>query len=554
MKLSTNKMVSVALISASLLLSAGCKKVLDVAPYSSLPEATSYNSPERVEAAMNGVYDAAQTGFYPGGTRGYPFGAASIEQSEMRGEDMLTFVTFYQFTYESGINTTTANNVNMFENLYSLINKANLTIDGVTKAASQGIISNAAGIEYAAECRFLRALAHHELLMHFSRPYRDGNGTAQGIVYRDFAINTEATVALALAQTRTTVADNYTKILADLDFAETNLPATTSAAPAPINAAANKTYRTTKAAAIALKMRVRLHMGDWPNVIAEGLKIVPATPSLTSYPGFVSPIGGWKLELAPNVPFTTGGWQGNENMFSIRNAATDNNGPNGALAQMMGNTSIGGRGIIRISPILYNLPAFGCTDLRRNMMSTIGAGAAANYVTTKYIDPTTNTDPAPMMRYAEVLLVLAEAEARQNGITPKALQLLNEVRNRSLPGGPGTFTAPPAGTYTAASFLTTNALVKAILDERRIEFVGEGKRWPDIHRNATDAAFTTGGIPAKIGIGISVFSHYVCGAGSAPYASALTVAQFPYSDYRFLWPIPLSERQVNPNFAQNPTW
>ena len=95
------------------------------------------------------------------------------------------------------------------------------------------------------------------------------------------------------------------------------------------------------------------------------------------------------------------------------------------------------------------------------MMSIIGTGAAPNYVTTKYIDPTTSTDPAPMIRYAEVLLTLAEAEARQNGITTRALQLVNDVRNRSLPGGPGSFTAPPALTYTVASFPTVADYVKA---------------------------------------------------------------------------------------------
>ena len=147
---------------------------------------------------------------------------------------------------------------------------------------------------------------------------------------------------------------------------------------------------------------------------------------------------------------------------------------------------------------------------------------------------------------------MAEAEARQNGITVKALQLLNEVRNRALPGGPGTFTVPPVNTYTAASFANTNEFIKAILDERRIEFIAEGKRWGDIHRNATDANFTTGGIPAKIGIGVSTFAMYSCGAGNATYTTA--IAAFPYTDYRFLWPIPLSETQTNTNYAQNPGW
>ena len=542
----------VFIVSLLFFINTSCKKVLDVIPYNAIPDVDAFNSPTRVEAAVNGVYDAAQSGFYAGGAvRGYPFGAASIEQGDMRGEDMLTFVTFYQITYESTYNTTSANNDFMFQTLYNLINKANLTIDGVNAAVGKGVISSALGTEYVGECLFLRALAHHELLVNFSRPYRDGNGSMLGIIYRDFAVNDNpATVALARSKTRTSVADGYTKVLADLDIAEANLPVSTVAAPAPVNASANKTYRATKAAAIALKMRVRLHMGDWPNVIIEGNKLVPATPSLTTYPGFTSPVGGWKLETSPVTPFTTAGWQGNETIFSIRNASTDNPGVNGALANMHATAAIGGREIIRVSPIVYNLPAFRCDDLRRTMMTTVGSGASTNYLTTKYIDARTSTDPAPLIRYAEVLLTLAEAEARQNGITPRALFLLNEVRNRALPGGPGTFTLPPANTYTAISFANANALIKAILDEKRIEFIAEGKRWGDIHRNATDVNFSTGGIPAKIGIGVSTFAMYSCGSGSATYTTA--VAAFPYSDYRFLWPVPLSETQTNTNYAQNP--
>jgi len=544
MKSVMNKLLSGFIITAlMLLLNTSCKKVLDIGPYNSLTDITSFSTPDRVEAAVNGVYDAAQSGFYAGGAvRGYPFGAASIEQGDMRGEDMLTFVTFYALTYEATYNPSSANNDFMFQTLYGLINKANLTIEGVNDAIAKGVITSTVGNVYLGECRLLRAMAHHELLIHFARPYRDGNGSQVGIIYRDFGINGDATSAIAASKTRTTVADGYTKVLADLDLAETNLPASITGA--------SKTYRASKAAAIALKMRVRLHMGDWPNVILEGAKLVPATPAMTSYPGFTSPIGGWKLETSPVTPFTTGGWQGNEAIFSMRNASTDNGGVNGALPNMLGNTSIGGRGIIRVSPVIYNLPDFLCVDARRNMMSVIGTGASANYVSTKYIDPTTSTDPAPLIRYAEVLLTLAEAEARQNGITTKALQLINDVRNRSLPGGPGNFTTPPVLTYTVASFLNTNAFITAILNERRIEFIAEGKRWADIHRNATDANFTTGGIPAKIGVGASTFAMYSCGVGNATYTTS--VAAFPYSDNRFLWPIPASETLLNVNYAQNP--
>lgn len=519
-----------------------CSKTLDVVPYSSFTDATAFTTPARIELAMNGVYDAAQSGFYAGGAvRGYPFGAANVEQGDMRGEDMLNQAAFYQITYEASYNPTTANNVFMWNTLYALINKANLVIEGVTGAVSNGVVSSAVGNSYIAECRFLRGLATHELLVHFAKPYADGNGSQLGIVIRDFGINGDATVNRAKTVPRSSVATGYTFVLGDLDFAENNLLASGGTNVVP--------FRATKAAAIALKMRVKLHMRDWAGVITEGAKLVPASPSLTSYPGFTSAIGGHKLMSTVAGPFGTSAApvaSTVENIFSMKNDATDNPGVNGALASMFSNPNLGGRGLVPISPISWNLPAWRCDDLRRG--ATLVNNDGRSYYTSKYVDITNRSDANPLIRYAEVLLTLAEAEVRVNGANTKALQLLNDVRNRALPGGPGNFTTPPANSYTLASFANANAMIQAILDERRIEFLGEGKRWGDIHRNVLDATFTTGGIPAKMTFGNATFVTYNCAGAALTKAIPL----IPYADFRFIWPIPLDEIQQNPIVTQNP--
>jgi hypothetical protein len=470
---------------------------------------------------MNGVYDAAQSGFYAGGAvRGYPFGAANIEQGDMRGEDMLNDALFYQVTYEATQTTTSANQQYMFETLYSLINKANLMIEGVAGAVDAGTITQATADQYIAESRFLRALAHHELLIHFARPYADGNGSKQGIIYRQTGINSDAEVQEAKAAKRTTVADNYTKLLADLDYAEQTLPTTSSQRP----------FRATKGAAIALKTRVKLHMQDWAGVITEGNKLVSAAAP------FTSPIGGFALTANPGDPFVLPGTSV-ESIFSIRNASTDNSGVNGALPNMYGSATGGGRGLVRVSPIAFNLPEWPCDDKRRALLTTYTAAGKTNYLTTKYKDPVTSTDPSPQIRYAEVILNLAEAEARQaSGVSTRALALLNAIRGRA--------------TTPYAAFATKNDLIKAILMERRIEFLAEGRRWADIHRLAVDATFGTGGIPAKIGTGSATTAMYSCGAGNTTYTTA--VAAIPYADRRFIWPIPLTESQVNSSYEQNP--
>lgn len=516
-----------------------CKKVLDVIPYTSFSDATAFTTPARIETAMNGVYDAAQSGFYAGNViRGYPFGAANIEQGDIRGEDMNNDQAFYQVTYESTYNPTTANNRYHFETLYALINRANVMIAGVNDAVSKNVISQAIGNQYLGESRFLRALAHHELLIHFARPYADGNGSKMGIVFRDLPISSEEAVSSATSQKRATVADNYAKILADLDFAESNLANATFTTPN--NIAIPQTFRATKAAAIALKMRVKLHMQDWAGVITEGNKIVSASAP------FTSSIGNWRLTANPGDPFVLPGTTV-ENIFSIRNSNNDNAGNNGALGYMVTSPGIGGRGLVKVSPIIYNLPAWRCDDKRRQLLTLYSPSTGpVAYFTNKYKDPTNQSDPAPQIRYAEVLLTLAEAEARNAAaISTRAIDLLNAVRNRALAD-------PTTQQYTAASFAAKSDLIRAILDERRIELLAEGKRWSDIHRLAVDPVFGTGGIPAKIRNGGVTYAQYQCGAGSAPYAAALTLGAIPYNDFRFLWPIPLSETQTNPNYEQNP--
>jgi hypothetical protein len=522
------------LLSISIL--GSCKKVLDVAPYDSLTDATAFETPARIDLAMNGVYDAAQSGFYAGSyvnNRGYPFGSASIQQGDMRGEDMATQQTFYQITNEATYNATTANNVNMWGNLYGLINKANLTIEGLAVAVSKGIITSAVGAQYTAECRFLRAMALHEAVVNFARPYADGNGNKLGVVIREFGINSDATVAAAKAIPRSTVAECYTKILADLDFAEQNLSAT------------KNTFRATKSAAIALKMRVKLHMQDWAGVITEGAKLVTQSNNpgpAPDYKRYKSQYGD-SLMTSVTAPFGTAVApvaSTPENVFSIKNDPTDNPGTNAALARMWGRPS--SRGVCVISPIIYNLTTWRCDDQRRT--STLIAQSGQYYYTAKYIDYTNWSDAAPMIRYAEVILILAEAEARNatgTTVSAKGLDLLNFVRNRAVPS---------SAYYT--TFANKNALIKAILEERRIEFLAEGKRWGDIHRLALDPDFNTGGIPAKMsaisGTDLTLAS-YNCAGGITLVKGIPAIA---YSDIRFIWPIPLDEVQQNPIVIQNP--
>lgn len=509
-----------------------CNKYTELSPLASLSESTAFTTPQNIELVVNGVYRSAAVGEYGGTTgRGYPFGAAAIEQGEMRGEDMLNLQAFFDITYRALYDAGTANNVNHWEQLYALINQANILIDGVNKAAADGIISQDVADSYAGEGLFLRALSHHELLIHFSRPFADGNGSSPGVPYRTEPITSTASVEGGMAEGRGTVAEAYAKILLDLDEAEKKLP---------VNRAGElKISRVTAGAAIALKTRIKLHMGDYQGVITEGAKMGTSSASGE----FVSEVGGYKLEADPQAPFVRSK-ANSESIFSIANSASANPGVNGALSNMMGPSALKGRDLIAVSPLLYNAPFWVDGDLRRTELLYHQAGGDFPLVfTLKYTDFGILGDWAPVIRYAEVLLNVAEAYAR-TGNTAQALSLLNSVRNRSVPEA-ARFAAAPAD------------IIQSILDERRIEFFAEGRRWSDIHRLAL-SPYGTGGIPAKIFIEdikdaakANPKDFYQIGKVVKP-----TWAAIPYSDFRFLWPIPSSEINSNPTLRdqQNPNY
>ncbi|QNP54091.1 RagB/SusD family nutrient uptake outer membrane protein [Hymenobacter qilianensis] len=523
-------------LTSFLALGLGACEVTDLEPQDSVAEGTAFEDAAKVNLSVAGLYNAAQSGFYDplNGTalavRGYPFGAAATELDDIRGEDVVDLAGFFGIVYANTITPSSPNVVNMWSTLYALINQSNVVIEGVRAAGTKNLIPAPEALAFEGEARFLRALAYHELLLHFAKPYADGQGSAEGVPVRDFAINSTSTLERARVQGRNTVAEGYTLMLEDLKFAEENLPATRT------GGIANKVTRATKGAAIALRQRLLLHQGNYAGVVTEGAKLIAGTTA------FTSPIGSYALTATPLAAFPGIAGATVENIFSIENSSDDNPGVNGALPSFFGSNSpapvgIGGRGLIAVSPVLYNSSFWTCTDLRRTQLLQM---APTRYFSFKYRDVATGSDFAPIIRYAEVLLNQAEAQARL-GKQAEALALLNAVRNRAV--------TTVADQYTAASFANQTSLIQAILNERRVEFVAEGFRWDDIHRLIVDPTFKSGGIPRKFSAAQTVMANYKCGT---PVTVTGSVAPIPYTDPRFLWPIPSVEIANNPNIAQNP--
>ncbi len=489
------------------------EKILDLDPINNISEGMAFSTPSLIESSMNGVYNAAAIGQYntnnPNGGRGYVWGAAFVEQGDCRGEDVVNTAAFFQYTYEGSYDPTTANNVYYWVDGYRLINRCNLMIEGVIDAVAKNIITQAVADDYIGQAKFLRAITHFELLNFFARPYNFTPGaTHAGVIYREVGINTAAEIASERLKPRNTVAECYTKILTDLTDAE-NLITT------------KITAKASKGAAIAFKTRVYLHKRDWANVIAEGVKLN----------------GVYSLTTAPGAPFIlTNNLNNSESIFSIQHSSTSNPTVNGALASMYKQ-----RAIIAISPIIWREPSWLVDDKRREEGKMIYTSAGVKY-TNKYTDVTNRTDAAPVIRYAEVLLNMAEAEARlASPNLTESLRLLNLVRDRSLAN-------PIAQTYTTATLGSQASLVNAIIVERRIEFLAEGRRWSDIHRLQGDDLARIDGIPAKVANTTPPSTDYILGT---PYTGALTVAAIPYTDRRFVWPIPQIELTENPGLEPN---
>jgi hypothetical protein len=190
------------------------------------------------------------------------------------------------------------------------------------------------------------------------------------------------------------------------------------------------------------------------------------------------------------MPFTTNNLPGTQNGLG----SYYNPGPAG-----IGDYSLNPAGIYGD---LVNWPA---TDARRSMTSV----AATKPYLRKFPLGPQHTDYAPVIRYAEVLLNLSEAIARNTaGVDARALELLNAVRQRS----DATVTLAPADNAE---------LITAIMTERNIELLGEGFRSNDFMRLLQP-------IPGKG-----------------------TVTAIPESSAIYIWPIPITELNANKLMTPN---
>lgn len=480
MKTIYNKFLWATLGILMTLFNSGCKKEkLSPVPGTTLPESLAFSTPDRIRNEVFGVYSAAKNGNFLGG-RG-------IVYNDVRGEDWLN-ITGNGVTATGVWNFSINSSDNQVENFwstgYATINRANVVLEGID--ANAALLSPSVANNYRGEVRFARAISYFYLLNLYGRkPYNADGGVSPGIPLRLKAYKKASDTA---SMARSTVAQVYDQILADLNFAEQNLPLTYG------TATDSNLVRAHRNAAIAFKSRVYLHMGKYPEVITEANKLIPLTAPYQAATGVAN-----RLESDITTVFRSFTSSANrETFFAFPMTQTNAPGTQNGLA-LYHNAEFA----LNPSGILGNAQ-LGPDDVRRKNF-VVNTTAPFRY--SKYNDD--NNNYVQIIRYAEVMLNLAEALARLNpAVDARAVQLLNAVHKRS----------DPATTLAPA---TQQELIDMILTERRIELLGEGLRSLDIMRQVI------------------------------PFPAKGAVSAVPPSSVSYVWPIPASELIYNKLMVPN---
>lgn len=150
---------------------------------------------------------------------------------------------------------------------------------------------------------------------------------------------------------------------------------------------------------------------------------------------------------------------------------------------------------------------------------------------TEFLDRGFGPIDIPLIRYADVLLMWAEA-LNEQGDVPGAIAKVNEVRTRA--GMPALQQADNSkGTFVSGQ----TEMRDRIRNERRVEFPNEGINYFDEMRWGTwkETVFKTGN-------GI----QQIWGQNTSPYTWM--------GDFLYAWPIPQAEIERNPKLTQNPGW
>ena len=455
-------------------------EVLEQTPEANFTPANFYRNADDAKAAVSTVYDPLNTGNLYGqimwiiqdqATDDAEWGGGRSTANQPKND-----LDKYTFTPATG--TFQA----LWGTVYQAINRANTVIARVPGITMDETLK----ARYVAEAKFMRGFYYFTLVRLF------------GGVPLQVA---ETTSLNNLTASRASVDDVYKQVIQDFTDAETVLPTTY---------AGIDRGRATKGAAKAFLAKVYLTRAEWAKASVKAKEVMD--------------LGGYDLWANFNEAFLLANKNGKEAVFEVQ--ALGGGVGEGSLMQgfMRPNfdrvNGIPGFGDDPVTENLYK--AYLPTDKRRDVTirlysaTTTPAAPASvlfpGYVY-KYLDPsaTANGEGSnnyPIIRYADVLLMYAEALNEQAAGNVDAFLVVNRLRRR-------------AG-LSDLTGLTQAQFRDAILLERRLELAFEGHRWYDLARTKRLVSAVKAQNPS-----INVQERH------------------------YLFPIPQTERDVNPALEQN---
>ncbi|HEV7332359.1 MAG TPA: RagB/SusD family nutrient uptake outer membrane protein [Flavisolibacter sp.] len=477
---------------------AGCSKLAEK-PYSEIYTNTFYKTEQDAEAALVAAYAPLAPLHGMVTMVASDFSADQLYPRPVVGRNALT-----QFTYDADYSVFKSfgrlgeSPQAIWQDAYRGIDRANWVIAEVPNTQMNAERRK----QIIGEAYFLRALYHWYLTKNFG-----------SVPVRVLPSRGDSTIYVGKSNPK----EVYAQIYADLDKAVEALP----------SFPAIKKGRASKQAALCLYAKAALYNEDWATALAKAEAVInDPNVGLLEDPNDLYDFTK-ETEAAREILFAFQGESGPGARFTF---FTGLFGPPNSAGIDYAKLSFG-------SIFAYQafFDSFNPQDERRELLDTNYVNRQGVVVPQRSITPITTQgvlvkkyqDPegtdalgsranVPILRYADALLIAAEAEARLNGPTLKAYGYINRVRDR-------------AEISDLQASLSRDQFINAVLQERSWEFFAEGDRWYDLTRTNT-------------------FLQVVPLAVNNVYPT-----RSPQPKHRY-FPIPLDEVLANPKLEQNPEW
>jgi starch-binding outer membrane protein, SusD/RagB family len=393
---------------------------------------------------------------------------------------------------------------NLWNNYYSAIFNANNTLEKLEAST----IDEAVKKEIRGQLKFIRAFFYFDLAQYF------------GDVV--LVTNTLKTPDEAFELVKSSQENVFTQVEADLKDAVESLP---------VSYKASEAGRVTKGAALGLLGKYYLTRRKYPEAVAALKQILSLGYSLNAnYADNFDPQKKNNKESLFEIQYQGGNDLGEWSNFMYLFAPRLSKGAITGYA----NINPSGRNI----PTTDMIAAYEKGDLRKAISLKEGYTLNGVYYPIPYVNkynhPHTiagrTNNNWPILRYADVLLMLAEAINEQSGPTGEAFGYLNQVRARAG-------LAPLSG-------LDKTAFRNAVLQERRVELAFENHRWFDLKRTKT---------PAELA---QFLNAYATKEKVKPTVDrggiAFNVLDYVHEDFEYFFPIPAPQILINSKLTQNP--